>query len=544
MTFAGFPATSMSSATGLSTIDPAATRALAPTRMLPAQARVQLQHLAFCWHLRQYLKHLKHQLCEGQICCSLDFKHIQDWSGAAHVKLGTRECPGSGHHMSMAALAQYRGWTLPSPKMVAFTPICTWLPILGWRSPGSLPVPPRVTCCMMVTWSPTLAASPTTMPAAAWCSRTQRITVCSSQWPGQPMQIHCTLMQSTLMTVIRPLMRTTSSRRRLLWQGAAHLEGALWTRPSQSGQPGAGLRPEPCWSATAARQRRCQGLRAAISPLSTRRCMQPVRMYSWTTGPQSWDQRHVVQGMCCKALVAGRLGIACVTGGHLYAQRRGDVAALPHVVRHPLQLQRMEASVVEQRHCNGCACLILHWSALTRCRSSQLHNGDKAYLVLECPGSSLAYPCEGIYLMPCMRSTSGHWSTSAMGAQWYTRMTEQLRAGRYPGPDRQQVCEGAVADARQGVGEHAEHGSELVLLVHVGQAMRQREGDGRRQRGLRADGRVDEGRQHWLRLLVLRRVLPTCERALVSWGRQACRHCVARRRRHWCRRGPCVRSLL
>ena len=59
-----------------------------------------------------------------------------------------------------------------APSMVAFTPIWTWLPILGWRSQESFPLPPSVTCCMMVTWSPTLAASPTTMPAGyASCQR-------------------------------------------------------------------------------------------------------------------------------------------------------------------------------------------------------------------------------------------------------------------------------------------------------------------------------------------------------------------------------------
>ena len=107
--------------------------------------------------------------------------------------------------------------------------------------------------------------------------------------------------------------------------------------------------------------------------------------------PPSLDHRHVVQGIECKALVAARLGSAAIMGRHLYAQGGSHVAALPHVVRHPLQLQRMEAAVVEQRHCDGCARLILHRPASTSCHLlhllQKLHDADKAYLVLESLGT-------------------------------------------------------------------------------------------------------------------------------------------------------------
>jgi hypothetical protein len=64
----------------------------------------------------------------------------------------------------------------------------------------------------------------------------------------------------------------------------------------------------------------------------------------------------------------------------------------------------------------------------------------------------------------------------------------------YPGADSEEICEGAVTDAGQGVSEHAEHGGQLVLLIDIGQAVRECECDRCGQRWLRADSRVDEGR--------------------------------------------------
>lgn len=119
-----------------------------------------------------------------------------------------------------------------------------------------------------------------------------------------------------------------------------------------------------------------------------------------------------ITGMWCRtcgakpqSACAARLGSACVMAGHLYAQRGRHVAALPHVVRHPLQLQRVEASVVEQRHRDGCARLILRSSALTPCRLLQLHNAEKAYLILEPLWHTLARASVDT---PCMGLTSGH----------------------------------------------------------------------------------------------------------------------------------------
>ena len=52
------------------------------------------------------------------------------------------------------------------PSTLAPAPISTPSPILGWRSPSSLPVPPSVTECSMDTLSPTTAVSPMTMECA------------------------------------------------------------------------------------------------------------------------------------------------------------------------------------------------------------------------------------------------------------------------------------------------------------------------------------------------------------------------------------------
>ena len=52
------------------------------------------------------------------------------------------------------------------PRIFAPAPIRTPLPIFGWRSLPSLPVPPRVTPCRIETLSPITAVSPTTRPVA------------------------------------------------------------------------------------------------------------------------------------------------------------------------------------------------------------------------------------------------------------------------------------------------------------------------------------------------------------------------------------------
>mmetsp|Transcript_12405 Transcript_12405/g.43012 ORF Transcript_12405/g.43012 Transcript_12405/m.43012 type:complete len:238 (-) Transcript_12405:113-826(-) len=55
------------------------------------------------------------------------------------------------------------------PSIVVDAPISTLSPTLGWRSPVSAPVPPKVTWCRMLTLFPTTAVSPITTPVA-WSS--------------------------------------------------------------------------------------------------------------------------------------------------------------------------------------------------------------------------------------------------------------------------------------------------------------------------------------------------------------------------------------
>src|SRR5690606_35914124 len=52
------------------------------------------------------------------------------------------------------------------PRILAPAPISTPWRIFGWRSPSSLPVPPRVTPCSIETLSSTTAVWPMTMPVA------------------------------------------------------------------------------------------------------------------------------------------------------------------------------------------------------------------------------------------------------------------------------------------------------------------------------------------------------------------------------------------
>mmetsp|Transcript_8588 Transcript_8588/g.23071 ORF Transcript_8588/g.23071 Transcript_8588/m.23071 type:complete len:274 (+) Transcript_8588:197-1018(+) len=56
------------------------------------------------------------------------------------------------------------------PSTVALAPMSTLLPILGCRSPVSLPVPPKVTFCSMEQLSPMTAVSPMTTPVP-WSRR-------------------------------------------------------------------------------------------------------------------------------------------------------------------------------------------------------------------------------------------------------------------------------------------------------------------------------------------------------------------------------------
>ena len=59
--------------------------------------------------------------------------------------------------------------TLMLPSTLAPALIMTLAPILGWRSPVSLPVPPSVTPCSSEQLSPSVAVSPMTMPVP-WSS--------------------------------------------------------------------------------------------------------------------------------------------------------------------------------------------------------------------------------------------------------------------------------------------------------------------------------------------------------------------------------------
>ena len=70
-----------------------------------------------------------------------------------------------------AALATTQSPILILPRILAPDPIITPEPILGWRSPRSLPVPPSVTPCRREQLSPITAVSPMTIPVA-WSSIT------------------------------------------------------------------------------------------------------------------------------------------------------------------------------------------------------------------------------------------------------------------------------------------------------------------------------------------------------------------------------------
>lgn len=63
--------------------------------------------------------------------------------------------------------------TLMLPRTVAPAPRTTPSAILGWRSPRSLPVPPRVTEWRMVQLAPTRAVSPMTA-ARSFVQRARR----------------------------------------------------------------------------------------------------------------------------------------------------------------------------------------------------------------------------------------------------------------------------------------------------------------------------------------------------------------------------------
>ena len=126
--------------------------------MMPVLANIHELSYHLCWvSSDQHI--LGHRLQHHGPCCHARPSTHEDVACA-----GTSPCHRPVTPQDLAA------WLLPdsfdrclqqsqhglheereSPTMVALTPICTWLPILGWRSPRSFPVPPSVTCCMMVT---------------------------------------------------------------------------------------------------------------------------------------------------------------------------------------------------------------------------------------------------------------------------------------------------------------------------------------------------------------------------------------------------------
>ena len=79
--------------------------------------------------------------------------------------------PGIGLSTTLSAPILARSPTVMLPSIFVPAPMSTSRPTLGWRSPTSFPVPPRVTPCSIVVLSPTLAVSPMTTPVA-WSNMT------------------------------------------------------------------------------------------------------------------------------------------------------------------------------------------------------------------------------------------------------------------------------------------------------------------------------------------------------------------------------------
>ena len=74
--------------------------------------------------------------------------------------------------------------TVTGPRTFAPAPICTLLPIVGWRLPGFIDTPPRVTPWNMRTSSPTSAVSPMTTPMP-W-SMKKRLPILAAGWISMP----------------------------------------------------------------------------------------------------------------------------------------------------------------------------------------------------------------------------------------------------------------------------------------------------------------------------------------------------------------------